>query len=304
MISILIPIYNFDVTELVSKLHTQGEKLAIDFEIICIDDASENTFNDVNKSIADYPRVNYHRLGSNIGRSSIRNLLAKKSRFPFLLFMDCDAAVPNDNFLSNYCEELNPAYILYGGRCYTPQKPLNSSLYLHWHYGTQREVKEASERNKQPYHSFMTNNFLIPAAIFKQIKFDESLLQYGHEDTLFGLELKKRKIPIKHLNNPLMHIGLENDVVFLKKTEQAIQNLIKLYDYDDIQKAVKLIVYYKKLERLKLTSLLSFLFKLSNSLLRKHFKSSSINLYLFDFYKLGYLATLAKTKTSFSRKQI
>ena len=41
MLSILIPIYNFDVQELVQKLHQQASLLAIAFEIVCVDDGSQ-----------------------------------------------------------------------------------------------------------------------------------------------------------------------------------------------------------------------------------------------------------------------
>ncbi|MBK9012976.1 MAG: hypothetical protein IPM82_02230 [Saprospiraceae bacterium] len=66
----------------------------------------------------------------------------------------------------------------------------------------------------------MTNNFLIPRQLFLEIQFDETLRQYGHEDTLFGMELARRQVPIVHIDNPLEHIGLEPVDVFLRKTEQ------------------------------------------------------------------------------------
>ena len=40
MLSILIPIYNYNVYPLVEELHKQCIECKIDFEIICIDDAS------------------------------------------------------------------------------------------------------------------------------------------------------------------------------------------------------------------------------------------------------------------------
>ena len=40
--------------------------------------------------------------------------------------------------------------------------------------------------------------------------------------------IKQRKIPILHLNNPLEHLGLEPQTIFLKKQKEAIKNLYKL----------------------------------------------------------------------------
>ena len=42
MLSILIPVYNFDVLPLVKKLNMELTKVDFLYEIICIDDASDN----------------------------------------------------------------------------------------------------------------------------------------------------------------------------------------------------------------------------------------------------------------------
>ena len=43
MLSILIPIYNYNAVSLVRNLHQQANKENIDFEILLLDDASDNT---------------------------------------------------------------------------------------------------------------------------------------------------------------------------------------------------------------------------------------------------------------------
>jgi len=40
MISVLIPVYNYKVQPLIEVIHAQLSQIIIDFEIICIDDAS------------------------------------------------------------------------------------------------------------------------------------------------------------------------------------------------------------------------------------------------------------------------
>ena len=57
---------------------------------------------------------------------------------------------------------------------------------------------------------------LIPKKIFLAIKFDESITKYGHEDTLLGIMLEKEKKEIFHINNPLYHNGIENNIIFLQ----------------------------------------------------------------------------------------
>ena len=209
MRSILIPVYNFNCVTLVKELHEQCKLAGITFEIIILEDASTQFLepNSYLQQLGDF--VKYDCLAQNIGRSSIRNLLAQKAQYPYLLFMDCDSAVVKNDYITSYTKVLNSRKLLYGGRVYKDVPPKQKTLSLHWKFGRKREQSLAKSRATHPYHSFMTNNFVIPKAIFQQIKFDENLTQYGHEDTLFGMELKARNIPILHLDNPLEHIGLE-----------------------------------------------------------------------------------------------
>ena len=51
MISILIPCFDYNAYPLVSILEKQALMLKIDFEIICIDDGSFSSKNDVNQKI-------------------------------------------------------------------------------------------------------------------------------------------------------------------------------------------------------------------------------------------------------------
>ena len=89
MLSILIPTYNYNIFPLVTELVNQAKVLKIEFEIITIDDGS-NQFQIENHKINHLENCSYTVLSNNIGRSSIRNLLAKKAKFKWLLFLDAD----------------------------------------------------------------------------------------------------------------------------------------------------------------------------------------------------------------------
>lgn len=287
MLSILIPTYNFDVKDLVKDLYEQCSKLTFEFEIIVLEDASKTEYSNINKDVIRLGnQIKHECLDTNIGRSKIRNLLVKKAKYDYLLFMDCDSKVVHSNYINNYFSNLQPDQLLYGGRTYSTQKPNNQSFILHWKFGTHREQSSAIERSQKPYDSFMTNNFVIPKAIFQTIQFDETLLQYGHEDTLFGLELKAKSIPILHIDNPLEHIGLEENHIFLKKSEQAIENLVQLLQAGKPIKT-KLITSYKILKILKLNRIFLFLFKQTEGFLIKKLCTANPSLFYFDCYKLG-----------------
>ncbi|MEL7222380.1 MAG: glycosyltransferase [Bacteroidota bacterium] len=228
MLSILIPIYCYDVGELVRDLHQQAQALSAPWEIKLLDDASSVSWQENNRSLVQLEGVYYEELTANIGRAAIRNRLAKQAQYDYLLFMDCDSGVDHPDFLQQYCQQLAPRKVCYGGRTYQSTIP-PLPYRLHWHYGRLREVRTAVERSKKPYEGFMTNNFVVPKKVFQEIKLDEQLKQYGHEDTLFGLELKKAGIELQHIDNPLLHLGLEPADSWLVKQQQAIQNLYKLY---------------------------------------------------------------------------
>ena len=51
MLSILIPIYNFAVKELVNELSSQAQDLNIPFEILCVDDTSKAIYIELNDGL-------------------------------------------------------------------------------------------------------------------------------------------------------------------------------------------------------------------------------------------------------------
>ncbi|WP_425421259.1 glycosyltransferase family 2 protein [Phaeodactylibacter xiamenensis] len=288
-LSILIPVYNYDVRPLVEALRQQADALEWAVEILCWDDASLPEFQNINAPLGQLPGVTYRLMPENLGRSRIRNRLAEAARYDYLLFMDGDSEVTRADYLEQYQSHCTPGRLLYGGRIYQPEPPESPRLRFHWHYGRSREVQRAETRQKQPYHSFMTNNFLIPKALFAPIQFDERLLQYGHEDTLFGLELQRRGIPILHLDNPLIHAGLEPAETFLRKSEQAIENLVFLYQEGSLRET-RLLRAYERLDAWKAARPARYLLDQVRPLLKQHLLyANTPNLRAFDLYKLGVL---------------
>lgn len=91
MLSILIPVYNYDVRSLVGDLAKQCLEASIPFEILCYDDHSQEEFDRINQKVIQLEGVTYFRLAKNVGRSMIRNHLAQVARYDHLLFLDCDS---------------------------------------------------------------------------------------------------------------------------------------------------------------------------------------------------------------------
>ncbi len=299
MISICIPIYNFDVTNLVKALSTQVKELNVPSEIILIDDASKEEYRAINHSICSQEK--YILLQKNIGRSAIRNLFLKHAKYDYLLFLDCDSLLLSDYFIANYVKTIidTKSKVICGGREYPKQKPSKEKL-LRWKYGIEKESKPVEERRKNPNQSFMTNNFLVFKKVLEDIQFEEKLTQYGHEDTLFGFELKKNNIDVFHINNPILNGDLEENTDYLLNTEKAISNLvhilkIKHYDNDLIEDVTLLRTYY----RYKILHWIILpVFKLSKSIIKKRLIEGKVSLFLFNFYKLGTLTQIISFETN------
>lgn len=302
MLSILIPIFNFNVTNLVKELYKQASEAGIEFEIILVDDASHDSCREINSKLENLEHIRYFEETDNIGRSKIRNKLASLAAFPYLLFMDCDSEIPKSNYLANYLNFCKNDAIVYGGRSYSDKPPVDPGLFLRWKHGKSREEYTVSERIKAPNKSFMTNNFLISFKLFEKIRFNEGMEGYGHEDTLFGYDLKKNNIAVKHIDNPLIHIGLESNHLFLSKTKESIRNLKNIFHQNGYEKLlvedIKLLAYYRFLTRTGLNFIVRWLFLVSKKMLEKNLLGRRPNLMIFDLYKLGYLCTLTKDSTA------
>ncbi|MEL6866113.1 MAG: glycosyltransferase family 2 protein [Bacteroidota bacterium] len=288
MLSILIPVYNVEIVTLVEDLRKQCLQTGLLFEILCFDDGSAPEYLQSNQQIRQFPFVQYRKMDTNLGRSRIRNALADAATFDYLLFMDADSAVVRDNYIQQYYQHIHPERVLVGTTTYQPKPPQNPTVHLRWHYGQRRERLSAAQRSKHPYHAFRTHHFLIPKTLFQSIRFDETLLEYGHEDTIFGLELKRRKVPILHIDNPLEHTGLEPTQIFLSKSRRALSNLYRL-DRKGAPIDTRLLRLFKRLKSYHLGTIVLLIFGWIEPLILKNLHSRFPSLWLFDYYKLAYL---------------
>ena len=297
MLSILIPNYNQKVVKLVKSLLEQVKENGYIAEIIVGDDASDEEVYKSNMVIEGWDRVKIIRQNIQLGRARTRNMLADESKYDKLLFIDSDAMIINSDFLKNYLELNQDSQLINGGVSYSEIFPENSKLLLRWRYGKKKEERSASFRNKNPYASFSTFNFFIEKKLFQSIRFNENLTGYGHEDTLFGFELKKINIPVVHIDNSLMHIGLEENDVFLQKTRIGIESLHTLFTglkfNLSFQKEVALLRSYHLIKKFGLVRISKFKFQLFRKFMENTLTGKSPSVLIFQLYKLGYYCTIA-----------
>jgi len=209
------------------------------------------------------------------------------------LYIDADAlAEPNvKDFLLKYVDYLNSAPVICGGVSYRDIPPDDPDRYLRWHYGFYREMQDAKRRNKNPYASFSGFNFIIEKQILSRIKFNSDLKKYGHEDTLFAYQLMKARVPIIHIDNSLVHEGLETNHLFLQKTEEGMQNLSLLYDTVTDRKgfssSVRLLKKYKRLKLIGMSRLLARYYSRRRKKIEIRLRTHKASLKTFNLYKLS-----------------
>lgn len=293
MLSICIPVYNFDIRALVADLHDQATSSRAPFEIHLLDDGSHPTYRKLNRECTILDGVLYEELAENVGRSKIRNMLAERAKYNHIIFLDCDTLLGDKFFIVRYLEKARSgARVVCGGLVYDPIPPKDST-FLHWLYGSHREVRDAAVRARNPHHSFLTGNFMVARDIFRQIRFSETLTTYGHEDTLFGCELEKQQVWIAHIDNPVVHLGLENSDTFLRKTREALLNLHiinpLMKEKGFSVKGIKILKTCRRIYRLGMHVPIAWLFAISRNRMEKNLTGPKPSLWVLDLYKLGFL---------------
>ena len=294
MLSILIPTYNYNVFKLVREVQLQAAREHIDFEIIVVDDSSTNRNTiDENQNISLLDNCHYLLLDKNIGRSKIRNLLARKANYNWLLFLDADTIPVRDNLISNYLQYLNnEEKVVYGGIQYQEERPTNE-LLLRWVYGRDREALQPIIREQNTHLSLLTMNFAISKSVFDKVVFNENITHYGYEDVLFSYNLSQQNIKIQHIHNPVCHLGLEESYKFIRKTEDALGVLKYLMVNNLIpENYLRISKLYSKIVRAGLKNTTAFVFNLLKKQFIKNLSGKHPSLLIFDIYRLGYLCTL------------
>lgn len=292
MFSVLIPVQNYDVEPLVLQVLQAATHADVDVEIIVRDDGSTEEFCAVNHNLVNKYGIKHLAVTNDEGRSRNRNELARVATQPWLIFIDADSAATED-YLLTYAAHCKEHLVLVGGTSYSTNSPDGSEL-LRWTYGREREMVSAKLRNEHPYHSFAANNFCIERNTFFEVLFDEEIENYGHEDTLFGIELRQKGIEVLHLDNPVEHLGLENAARFIEKTKEGVRTLASLYHAKKLQKEdVRLLQFYLNFKPFGLKLLFRIL---GNSLAKKaekQLKSPHPTIAWLDVIKLNELYKLA-----------
>lgn len=289
MLSVLIPVYNYDIRALVNLLHKQLISNHVAFEIICFDDCSNKETSVLNAEIEQLQNTSYQVSNDNLGRVATRQILAEKASYDWLLFLDADVMPKPEHFISNYTTLFSSDYnAVYGGFAYKTEQPKDDYM-LRWTYGTSNEQVLASQRNKKPYKIVISANFMIKKRVFLKLNSQITQRGYGY-DNYFGALLKSNQYRVFHIDNEVYHLGLEPNENYLNKIEQSVDTLLKLDSNKQIQQTENsLYNSYKFLKKLRLNYVFSRIYRIFKNQFKKNLLSSKPNIRLLQFYKLSYI---------------
>lgn len=308
-LSILLPSYNNVCVSLVQALQRQADALwgkldkPFRYEIIVADDGSTDAACiDANRVIGDMLHCRYLRMEQNVGRAQIRNVLISESRGDYVLLIDSDLFLCDDNYLYKYAT--STADVVYGGTriggeglAMVDNEANTENLKGNLRYIYEKKAEpshRAAFRQLRPNQEISVCNLYARRDIMKAHPFDSRFKAYGYEDVLFGKRLAESGIEVTHIDNPVLINEFEPNSVFVKKTEEAILTLCRfeqdLEGYSNLKTKVSTLGRYIPL------SLFRLWHRIMKNKEKRNLTGSKPSLLLFKLYKLGFFLENRKVK--------
>jgi glycosyltransferase involved in cell wall biosynthesis len=222
-LSVLIPAYRDDPSALLAALGRE----AVDAEVVVLDDGSGDDLlaARIAAAIEALPLpARFVRLAANEGRAKGRNRLRAAARGRHLLFLDADMLPDGARFLADYLaliEAEDPA-VAFGG--FTLERtPPDPARGLHRALSLRGDCRPAGVRQAEPAKSLCTSNLLVRREVLEREGFDEGFAGWGWEDVEWAIRVGRRW-PVRHIDNPASHLGLDTDAALLTKYDQSPAN--------------------------------------------------------------------------------
>ena len=308
-LSILLPSYNNVCVSLVQVLQRQADALSgkldkpFRYEIIVADDCSTDAACiDANRVIGDMLYCRYLRMEQNVGRAQIRNVLISESRGDYVLLIDSDLFLCDDNYLYKYAT--STADVVYGGTriggeglAMVDNEANTENLKGNLRYIYEKKAEPSHRavfRQLRPNQEISVCNLYARRDIMEAHPFDSRFKAYGYEDVLFGKRLAESGIEVTHIDNPVLINEFEPNSVFVKKTEEAILTLCRfeqdLEGYSNLKTKVTSLGRYIPL------SLFRLWHRIMKNKEKRNLTGSKPSLLLFKLYKLGFFLENRKVK--------
>lgn len=277
------------VEALAALLKKEEGRNAFRYEVIVADDGStDNECIEHNKPIERLDNCRYIIRGKNVGRAAIRNFLAQKARYDWLLFIDCDMVIDNSAFIKNYlCSDGD---VVVGGIKIGGDTCLLKNNIRYKYEKSAEKQHSAEKRQQKSDKEFRTTNFLINKDIMKTYPFNERFTYYGYEDVLMGKTLNKHNVGIKHIDNPVLLDDYEDNETFINKTEESLRTL-HMFE-NELKGYSTLLDFINKIKPFHILPLVKTAGKTLGKSIRHNLTGNKPRLFLFNIYKLLYYTSL------------
>ena len=220
-ISIIVPCYNSEATikecvaSILNSINNAGTSKI--FEIIIINDGSNDCTPNIIKGIEKIKIINHNK---NLGLSAARNSGIKKSNSDYIIFIDSDIIL-SDNWIKEMLFNINKNKAVIGITGNLEPKPCkNISPLDKYLFGPYRGTKNIDINVPLNYESFVFSNTIIKRSVLDDVGyFDESLSNYGGEDTELSIRLAKKhskgmrkltSVSAYHITHKTINQHLEN----------------------------------------------------------------------------------------------
>ncbi len=296
MLSILIPVYNYAIESLLDQLHQEVIVLSVPAEILVREDGS-TSFLEVNKAAAEGIEATYSIAKENQGRTKTRQWLAEQAQFENLLFLDADVLPKHPQFLQIYINKFTKERpdVMFGGIAYSEEKPEKDKT-LRWTFGRVREARPASVRRANPYYVISQNLWIKKSLFLKINNFDRE--GYGL-DNVFSYRLQQQTAQVVHLDNPVIHFGIETNQKFLQKSVSALETLVFYERSEQITTHfTRLQSGYTSLRKRGFIWFFLTVFRIFKSTIERNLLSSQPKMSWFDLYRLYHYAKLKRIKSA------
>lgn len=289
-LSILIPIFKDDCSEMVRALLHQADQVSgLRYEIIVADDGTPGPLPaSIQSRLSSLHNVRFIRREQNVGRAAIRNFLCHEAQYEWVLFLDGDMTIIDSRFVIRYLEA-DVKDVAYGGYR-VGQGEMSCLRYI---YEKDCEPQhQAEQRRKRPFMHFHTSNFLIRRNIMLAYQLDERFRHYGYEDVLWGKQLRNAGFEIAHPDNPVGFCTYEENALFVGKTEEGLRTLHTFSN--ELRGYSQMLTFTDGIHIEAVKQVIRLWHRLFGSLERKNLCGKHPSLTVFKLYKLGFYLSLTK----------
>lgn len=215
-LSVLIPFYHDDATELLSALDAQSANV----EILIYDDGTgkaqltERLVERVDQATSPVCLIT---AANNLGRSKARNALQQAARSEWVLFLDADMRPSTPDFLQTYLNLISEtnADIIFGGFEVETENS-DADRDLHRALSEVSDCLSLAERQAGGPQYVASSNLCVAKHVLEMEPFDDGFAGWGWEDSEWAARVSKR-FTLLHADNPALHLGLETTDTLLRR---------------------------------------------------------------------------------------